>query len=177
MDATDRLLSNPWAQPPLPSDWEVHPTYPKRAVPYYLAPLWDANEVARQDAEKRIHEASQRRAEKKDEKQGKVPKELKEKMKKAKAAKGLLQALEEQIRNFLESWEEKKIKRDLEMPSEVDSEDEEIVFVGRNGHMNDMPLHDKNDIEYDHLVLDSMADDHAASFGCVSYLMSHRRDN
>ena len=70
----------------------------------------------------------------------KVPKELRGKLKKAKAAKGLLQDLEEQIRMFVKSWEEKMKKADRDESELIDSEDEEIVFVGRNGQMNDMPL-------------------------------------
>ncbi|MCJ1264161.1 hypothetical protein MMC22_004032 [Lobaria immixta] len=167
----DRLLNNPWAQPPLPSDWEVHPTYPKHTVPYYLAPLWDANLAARQMAEKR-REATKQHMGAKDEGRGKVPKELREKLKKAKAAKGLLQALEEQVRKFVKDWEEKALAAEKEFPPEVDSEDEEIVFVGRNGQMHDMPPspklskhRDGNEIKSDQLVFDSLADDRGANFG------------
>ena len=38
----DRLLNNPYVEPPQPKDWEVHPTHPVHNVPYYHAPLWDA---------------------------------------------------------------------------------------------------------------------------------------
>ncbi|MCJ1468885.1 hypothetical protein MMC07_007515 [Pseudocyphellaria aurata] len=167
----DRLLNNPWAQPPLPSDWEVHPTYPKHAVPYYLAPLWDANLAARQTTEKR-REAAKQDAGANDEGRGKVPKELREKLKKAKGAKGLLQALEEQVRKFVKDWDERATVAETELLPEVDSEDEEIVFVGRNGQMLDMPpspklskYPDENDIKSDRLVFDSLADDRGANFG------------
>lgn len=169
---TDRLLNNPWAQPPLPSDWEVHPTYPRHVVPYYLAPLWDTKSAARQSAEKQKHETERKRVEVADSKHGKVPKELREKMKKARAAKGLLQALEEEVRKFVRSWEEKTIKIDQEFPREVDSEDEEIVFIGRNGQMHDLPPSPKakkhldgDSVKSNHLVFDSLANDHGASFG------------
>lgn len=108
----------------------------------------------------------------KDEGRGKVPKELREKLKKAKAAKGLLQALEEQVRKFVKDWEEKALAAEKEFPPEVDSEDEEIVFVGRNGQMHDMPPspklskhRDGNEIKSDQLVFDSLADDRGANFG------------
>lgn len=108
----------------------------------------------------------------KDESQGKVPKELREKLKKAKAAKGLLKDLEVQVRLFVKNWEEKAQK---EKP-ELDSEDEDIVFVGRNGHMHDIPPSpkfgdsvDEEDFESDRLVFDSLANDQGASFGYCFY--------
>ncbi|KAL8905516.1 MAG: hypothetical protein Q9207_002577, partial [Kuettlingeria erythrocarpa] len=168
----DRLLNNPWAQPPLPSDWEVHPTYPKHAVPYYLAPLWDATSTARGIAEAKKQEAKRSRAQPAEDTM-KVPKELREKLKKTKAAKGLLQDLEEQVRSFVKQWEEKKQKPLPAPKPELDSEDEEIVFVGRNGQMHDVPQSphaarddfDEDDVRRDKLVFDSPVDDHGASFG------------
>ncbi|CAD6565865.1 MAG: Thymidylate synthase [Alectoria sarmentosa] len=164
----DRLLNNPWAQPPLPSDWEVHPTYPTHAVPYYLAPLWEPEIAARADAEKKKREAACKQVEAEGESAGKVPRELREKLKKAKAAKGLLKDLEEQIRLFVKNWEDRP--KDVG-EHELDSEDEEIVFVGRNGQMNDIPSSpkislDESDAERDQrLVFDSLANDRGASFG------------
>ncbi|KAL8754246.1 MAG: hypothetical protein Q9199_004490 [Rusavskia elegans] len=168
----DRLLSNPWAQPPLPSDWEVQPTYRKHSVPYYLAPLWDAQVAARETAEatKRKNQSKGSAATGGD---GKVPKELREKLKKTKAAKGLLQDLEEQVRNFVKQWEAKNQKAPPVPKMDLDSDEEEIVFVGRNGQMHDVPQSphavmddfDEDDIKRDKLVFDSLADDHGASFG------------
>lgn len=172
----DRLLNNPWAQPPLPSDWEVHPTYPKHTVPYYLASLWDANMSQRQEAERKRREAIQK-TEGQTEAQGQVPKDLRQKLKKAKAAKGLLQVLEEEVRKFIKTWEEKTSK-EQHTASEVDSEDEEIVFVGRNEHMDDTLSSPEasfyfveDEIQTDRLIFDSMADDHGASFGYVFLLV------
>ncbi|KAI4143075.1 MAG: hypothetical protein LQ341_003026 [Variospora aurantia] len=168
----DRLLNNPWAQPPLPSDWEVHPTYPKHAVPYYLAPLWDATSTARAISEAKQQEAMRNRAQPVGG-TAKVPKELREKLKKTKAAKGLLQDLEEQVRSFVQQWESKKQKPPPVSKHDLDSEDEEIVFIGRNGQMHDVPQSphaarddfDEDDVRWDKLVFDSPADDHGASFG------------
>lgn len=167
----DRLLNNPWAQPPLPSDWEVQPTYPKHAVPYYLAPIWDQDMAARAGAEKHKRETARKQAEAEDESAGRIPRELREKLKKAKAAKGLLKDLEEQVRLFVKNW--KAVGE-----HELDSEDEEIVFVGRNGQMNDIPSSpkislDESDAERDQrLVFDSLANDQGASFGLVAcYLL------
>ncbi len=170
---TDRLLNNPWAQPPLPIDWEVHPTYSRKPVPYYLAPLWDANLAARNAAEKKKRDAIKRPTSE-EQSHGNVAKELKQKLKKAKAAKGLLQDLEEEVRKFVKKWEEKAKRLEQEGLHDVDSEDEEIVFVGRNGQMNDMPSsphskgsQEEEDIKRDKLVFDSLADDYGASFGYV----------
>ena len=168
----DRLLNNPWVQHPLPSDWEVHPTYPKHAVPYYLAPLWDQDLAARAGAEKTKRQSAREQAKAEDESTSKIPKDLREKLKKAKAAKGLLKDLEEQVRLFVKNWEE---HRKDACEQELDSEDEEIVFVGRNGQMSDIPSSpkiglDESDAEREQrLVFDSLASDQGASFGCVAF--------
>ena len=179
---TDRLLNNPWVQPPLPSDWEVHPTYRKHAVPYYLAPLWDVHVAAKQaaadkeKAEAKSSKINTKAKEAADSRAGKVPKEPREKLKKAKAAKGLLQALEEEVRKFIKNWEEKN--HDTKPVTEddvmsLDSDDEEIVFVGQNGQMHEIPSPPNPDIvKDDKLVFDSAADDHGANFGYVTYSLS-----
>ena len=125
--------------------------------------------AAKAEAKKMKQVAARRQAQAKDEGQANVPKELREKLKKAKAAKGLLKDLEEQVRMFVKSWEEQK-KRNVE--PELDSEDEEIVFIGRNGQMRDVPPSpkfrdgiDDEDFLKDQLVFDSPANDQGASFG------------
>ncbi|KZF25494.1 hypothetical protein L228DRAFT_265963 [Xylona heveae TC161] len=161
----DRLLNNPHAQPPLPSDWEVHPTYPRHAVPYYLAPLWD-EKLARDHKTKNDTkgETTQR-----EDSLGKIPKELREKFKRARGAKSLLEALEREVRAFVEEWEQKKKHSAHDDFGDLDSEDEEIVFVGRNGQMNDMASSraslDEVPAHPERLVFESLADDHGASFG------------
>lgn len=124
----DRLLHVPNAQPPLPSDWEVHPTYPVHTVPYYLAPLWDAGvrHRAEEIAEEKKRGASKRAGV--SEQKGRVPQELRQKLKKSKGAKTLLQELEEEVRAFVQEFERKKRARDGREEIEMDSEDEEIVF-------------------------------------------------
>merc|ERR1712014_487874 len=138
----DRLLSNPYAQPPLPSDWRVQPTYPRHAVPYFLAPLWDA-EYARSSSErkKKMDEAKSP-ASKEEADAKKVTQELRAKLK----------------------------KRQLEQEGLIDpdsSEDEEIVFVGRNGAMNDIRRREKQEehLQKDKLIFESLVDDHGAAFG------------
>lgn len=169
-------MSNPWAQPPLPSDWEVHPTHPKHTVPYFLAPLWDAGMSARNAASDKKRNTQAKGAREEDS-AGRVPKELREKLKRTKAAKGLLQDLEEEVRKFVKSWERKQENLLKEGLHDIDSEDDEIVFVGRSGQMHDMPPSPKSkisqeeeeeeeEIRKEKLVFDSLADDHGASFGC-----------
>ena len=47
--------------------------------------------------------------------------------------------LEGQVRGFVAEWHEKEREAaQLGVPTDPDSEDDEIVFVGRNGHMNDV---------------------------------------
>lgn len=102
---------------------------------------------------------------------GNITRELKGKLKKAKAAKGLLHDLEEQVRKFVQTWGEKAKAAEPDEPHLIDSEDEEIVFVGRNGQMSDIPPSPSSkrvkgvEVPKDQLVFDSPADDHGASFG------------
>ncbi|KAF2098880.1 hypothetical protein NA57DRAFT_39326 [Rhizodiscina lignyota] len=160
----DRLLNNPYAQPPLPSDWEVHPTHPVHVVPYYLAPLWDSG-FSRQHAE-RTTRARTARADAQDE-SVRIPKEVREKLKRARGAKGLLQDLEEEVRVFVQRWDEGQRKRERDLMIEPDSDEDEVVFVGRNGQMSDMPdsRRTSEELEREKLVFDSLEDDHGASFG------------
>ena len=103
---------------------------------------------------------------------GRVLRELRETLKRARGAKGLLQDLEEDVRMFVRKWEERGMKAGREEEEEevqVDSEDEEIVFVGRHGHYGDQApspsQSNAEDLEKDKLVFDSLVDDHGASFG------------
>ncbi|KAK1042049.1 hypothetical protein LTR12_004602 [Friedmanniomyces endolithicus] len=159
----DRLLSNPHAQPPLPSDWEVQPTYTRRKVPYFLAPLWDAEFAARAAGERE----RERRGQVGVGREAAEVRELRARLKKARGAKGLLQDLEEGVRGFIEQWEAKERELESEGVIEADSEDEEIVFVGRNGVMSDERRREREmeTVEKDKLIFQSLVDDHGAAFG------------
>ena len=147
-------------------------------MPYFLAPLWDANKAARAEAEeKRRNARNKKQGEVEADAAGQIPKELREKLKRAKAAKGLLQDLEEEVRKFVAGWEKKQKRLVDEGLHDADSDEEEIVFVGRNGQMHDMPpsptakrhaAEVEEDIKREKLVFDSLADDHGASFGYVN---------
>lgn len=139
--STDRLLNNPYAEPPTPKDWEVHPTYRVRNVPYYLAPLWDAG-LKRQSAKRHDYAVAEKNATRtvanKPTEPGVVPKELREKLKRSRGAKGLLMDLEGEVRKFVAEWEANaRAAEEDGLPADPDSEDEEIVFVGRNGQTHD----------------------------------------
>ncbi|KAK9555753.1 hypothetical protein V6Z96_006272 [Aspergillus fumigatus] len=173
----DRLLHNPWVEPPAPSDWAVQPTYPRHdPMPYYLAPLWDMkyahlDRTSSQQTQKGTRHEKHR-----------VPKELRMRLKHARAARGMLQDLEEDIRQFIQTWSEKQLMlrkeglEDAPLSSEDESEDE-VVFVGRNGQMHDSPEHktrlrelranlsQHNERDGEKMVFESPVDDRAAGFG------------
>jgi hypothetical protein len=89
-----------------------------------------------------------------------IPKEVKARLKRSKTAKGLLQDLEEDVRGWVREWNEweknggkiaaaarersetleSRMTEDSAVLVSEDEEDEEIVFVGRNGTMQDGPL-------------------------------------
>ena len=162
-----RLLDNPYAEPPLPSDWEVRPTHPVQHVPYFLAPLWDAEYARSQQERKKRAEAAKAPTNKDDVVAVKVSQELRAKLKRSRGAKGLLQDLEQEVRGFVEKWEEKQRQLENDGLIEPNSEDEEIVFVGRNGTMSDVKRRAKQEeiLEKDKLIFQSLVDDHGASFG------------
>jgi len=163
----------PNAQPPLPSDWEVRPTYPVHSVPYYLAPLWDLRNEAKAKASHSRKTSSATKAGARDGQKGRVPQELKAKLKRSKGAKTLLQELEEEVRKFVRDQERKERMRmkgtDSEEEPELDSEDEEIVFVGKNGRMSDEVRKERElaerFLEREKKIWEGAADDKGSGFG------------
>lgn len=139
-------------------------------VPYYLAPLWDAG-LKRQSNERKTADVAQRAATRtvasKPTTPGVVPKELREKLKRSRGAKGLLMDLEGEVRKFVADWEEKERKAEQEgLPADPDSEDDEIVFVGRNGQMNDMQAsRDVYPIKRELMLFETPEEDMGGSFG------------
>lgn len=165
----DQLLSNPYASPPLPSDWEVRPTHPRQAVPYFLAPLWDAEYARSTQERKRRTDAAKAPASQEEAEAQKVAQDLRAKLKKSRGAKGLLQDLEQEVRGFVKQWEDKERQLEESGLIDQDSEDDEIVFVGRDGTMNDdkRRAKEESDVAKDKLIFESLVDDHGASFGYV----------
>ncbi|EDN04338.1 conserved hypothetical protein [Histoplasma mississippiense (nom. inval.)] len=105
----DRLLHNPWAQPPSAIDWQVQPTYQRRTVPYYLAPLWDSHFAAREQAKSSNKPLKANHKDGSPVVQSQIPKDLRLKLKHARAARGLLRDLEEKIRLFVQRYYEKQV--------------------------------------------------------------------
>jgi hypothetical protein len=106
-----------------------------------------------------------------------IPKEVRAKLKRAKAAKGLLQDLEETVRAFVQKWNQREARLREEglddVPLTSDSEeDEEIVFIGRNGAMHDSPGRQQRQkeegwdetISTEKMVFDGLDNDKGAAF-------------
>lgn len=133
----DRLMGVPNAQPPQPTDWEVRPTHTiHHNMPYQLAQYWDRG-VRQRVEDKTARLAAQR---KKQQLQrgsatglgkGEVPRDLRESAKRSNAVGSWVRALEEPVRQFLHSHSPESKKAQEEDEDSLDSEDEEIVFVGR----------------------------------------------
>ncbi|KAJ5622137.1 hypothetical protein N7528_005369 [Penicillium herquei] len=174
----DRLLHNPWAEPPSPNDWVIQPTHTRHnPMPYYLAPLWDVHYSRVAD-----HDSVRKNAAKAANSKHRVPKELRSRLKHARGALGMLQDLEDDVRLFIRKWNEKQqflMSEGLQDAPESgsDESEDEIVFVGRNGQMHDSPerkqklqqlrqelsSHDERDGEK--MVFESLVNDRAAAFG------------
>lgn len=147
-------------------------------MPYYLAPLWDVHYARMAD-----HHSARKHAAKAATEKHRVPKELRAKLKHTRAARGMLQGLEDEIRLFIANWNEKQqfLQREglQDAPEASGSEDseDEIVFVGRNGQMHDSPerkeqlqrlrdaMGSHHERDGEKMVFESLVDDRAASFG------------
>ncbi|KAL4803950.1 R3H-associated N-terminal domain-containing protein [Aspergillus unguis] len=172
----DRLLHNPWAEAPSPKDWMPQPTHTRHEpMPYFLAPLWDKH-YAHIDTRSPKQIANDARTDKHH-----IPKELRLKLKQARAARGMLQDMEEDIRQFIERWNERQLERQrdglADAPSSEDDSEDEVVFVGRNGQMHDSPdrrtklqnmretMSSFNERDGEKMVFESSVDDRSSGFG------------
>ncbi|KAH6659437.1 R3H-associated N-terminal domain-containing protein [Truncatella angustata] len=132
----DRLMHNPYFQPPEPIDYVPRPTHPVQHVPYQVAAAWDSRLRADVEAKKAaatLRKQKQTQTLGDENVSGRVPRELFVRAKKTPAVKTWVRSLEEPVRKFL-------VDRDVAKEAEIesdDTEDEEIVFVGRNGSMRD----------------------------------------
>ncbi|KAK1771513.1 R3H-associated N-terminal domain-containing protein [Phialemonium atrogriseum] len=147
----DRLVHIPNVEPPLPADWNVGPTHPVHHVPYQLAQFWDKGLRERVE-ERKAAFSSRRRAGTgagstgAAAAAGRVPRDLRATAKRTPAVKGWLRVLEEPVRRFMvergvavecasasaaaAAAAAAEEARGLE--DNADSDDEQIVFVGRN---------------------------------------------
>ncbi|KAI1168817.1 hypothetical protein F5B18DRAFT_646595 [Nemania serpens] len=142
----DRLLHVPNAVPPEPEDYVPRPTHPIIHVPYGIAAAWELR--VRAEVETRTAALARRkqaltRTLGDESVSGRVPRELFQRAKKTPAVRAWVRSLEEPVRQYLVAREVVRERDtglrtdDSESSSGLDSEDEEIVFVGRNGSMRD----------------------------------------
>jgi hypothetical protein len=138
-------------------------------VPYFLAPLWDAG-LRRQHNERKVAVDARKAATKtvaaKPTTPGVVPKELREKLKRSRGAKGLLMDLEGEVRKFVADWEDKERRAEQAgLPAiDPDSDDDEIVFVGRNGQTHDERAMEER-IKRELMLFETPEEDVGGSFG------------
>ncbi|KAI1780205.1 R3H-associated N-terminal domain-containing protein [Hypoxylon cercidicola] len=138
----DRLLHVPNAQPPEPADWEPRPLHPVNHIPYQIAAIWDLRMRAEVETKRAVaarRKQMQTRTLGDAHVAGRVPRELFHRAKKTPAVKTWVRSLEEPVRRYLVEQEAAKEPPSplLTDSSEGEVEDEEIVFVGRNGAMRD----------------------------------------
>ncbi|KAK8127764.1 hypothetical protein PG984_008872 [Apiospora sp. TS-2023a] len=138
----DRLMHVPNAQPPQPFDWEPRATHPVHHVPYQIAAAWDLRVRAEVEAKKAaaaLRKQQQTKTFGDDAVAGRVPRELFVRAKKTPAVKTWVRSLEEPVRKFLVDQRRAREEAEVEVveDSSDSTEDEEIVFVGRNGTMRD----------------------------------------
>ncbi|KAI8623864.1 hypothetical protein F5Y19DRAFT_456722 [Xylariaceae sp. FL1651] len=146
----DRLLHVPNAIPPEPQDWAPRPTHPVHHVPYQVAAAWELR--VRAEVESRNAALARRkqvltRTLGDEGVAGRVPRELCLRAKKVPAVRTWVRSLEEPVRRFLVEREGEREREGGGLRTDeseggsasdsMDSEDEEIVFVGRNGSMRD----------------------------------------
>lgn len=167
----------PNAQPPQPDDWEIRPTHQVHRVPYQLAQFWDRG--VRQSIEDKM---SRLAAQRKRQQlacggatglgRGEVPRDLREQAKRSPVIRTWVRTLEDPVRDYVRSRAEKS--QEDHGAEALDSEDEEIVFVGRNagaatrsgfrgGWKTAHREVDEETVDQG-LVFDSFGDDEGASF-------------
>lgn len=165
-------------------------------MPYYLAPLWDAHYAAKEQARVSRRKAHARANPHKhadasgdaaDSEMHQIPKELRLRLKHARAARGMLQDLEDDIREFLQTWKEKQLpqapgaqaasspaetEKDKAADTDTDDEEDEVVFAGRKhpakhppNSVQDPGFNERSQSDCEKLVFESSLDDHAAGFG------------
>ncbi|KAI2781616.1 R3H-associated N-terminal domain-containing protein [Daldinia loculata] len=164
----DRLMHVPNAQPPQPFDWEPRPLHPVNHVPYQIAVVWDKRVRAEVETKSDIaarRKQMQTRTLGDAHVAGRVPRELFQRAKKIPAVKTWVRSLEEPVRRYL--VEQELAKEPLSSESE-DTEDEEIVFVGRDGNTRDgwkkAKRESKGKTEEEGMIFDALGDDTDSAF-------------
>ncbi|KAH8680956.1 hypothetical protein BX600DRAFT_520159 [Xylariales sp. PMI_506] len=182
LDNLDRLMHVPNVQPPQPSDYEPRPTHPVQYVPYQITAAWDTRmraEVEAKTAAAARRKQMQTRTLGDANVAGRVPRELFVRAKKTPAVRIWVRSLEEPVRRFLierrgattaggeaRAMAQQRMLEDDSDSGEGDTEDEEIVFVGRNGSMRDGWKKAKREGRDDEkgMVFDAVGDDESSAF-------------
>lgn len=133
------------------ADWEVHPTHPVQRVPYQLAQFWDRGVRQRVEEKTAKLQAVRKKQQLKTGSAtglgvGEVPRDLREMAKRTPAIRGWVHAIEEPVRQFLFEEQDRRSESaqrqcggdDISNQSDLDSDDEEIVFVGRDSAMREL---------------------------------------
>lgn len=170
----------PNAQPPQPTDWQVQPTHPIHDVPYQMAQFWDRGVRDRVTDKTRRLQAARKQQQLLSGSAtglgvGEVPRDLRESAKRSPVVKGWVRALEEPVRQFVNTH----LADAAEQEEEMDSEEEEIVFAGRSDAMRSLREKKqqqqqagwrtvRREVERETVdkgvVFDSFGDDESASF-------------
>ena len=163
----------PNVQPPLPSDWEVHATHPIQHTPYKLARFWERG-VREQLEDRTAQLLAQRKAQQLQKGSatglgmGEVPRDLRETSKRSPTVRSWIKDLEEPIRRYLDM--QRGASDDVSEEDEMDSEDEEIVFVGRKaarekiGDWKMAHREDEGRVVDEGIVFESFGVDESAAF-------------
>lgn len=130
-------MNVPNVQPPLPSDWQIRPTYPVLPpVQYQVAHHWENGVRERVEAQHHRNSTLQAAG-------AHIQRALRAAAKRIPALPSWVRGVEEPVRRFLVEHGQAVVDpltsaQDVGASSdETDSEDEEIVFVGRNGATRD----------------------------------------
>ncbi|KAI0385882.1 R3H-associated N-terminal domain-containing protein [Hypomontagnella monticulosa] len=165
----DRLMHVPNAQPPQPFDWEPRPVHPVHNVPYQIAVVWDNRVRAEVETKKAIaarRKQMQTRTLGDAHVAGRVPRELFQRAKKTPAVKTWVRSLEEPVRRYL--IDQELAKEPTHPDTEEDTEDEEIVFVGRDGTTRDgwkkARREAKGKTEEEGMIFDALGEDPDSAF-------------
>ncbi|KAK6954044.1 hypothetical protein Daesc_004006 [Daldinia eschscholtzii] len=164
----DHLMHVPNAQPPQPFDWEPRPLYPVNHVPYQIAVVWDKrvrDEVETKKAIAAHRKQMQTRTLGDAHVAGRVPRELFQRAKKIPAVKTWVRSLEEPVRRYLV---EQELAKEPAASESEDTDDEEIVFVGRDGSMRDgwkkAKRETKGKTEEEGMIFDALGNDADSAF-------------
>ena len=175
----DRLMHVPNVQPPLPTDWEVHATHPVHHIPYQIAQFWDRG-VRKSIEEKTLKLQAARKKQQLQSGRatglgvGEVPRDLRESAKRSPVVRTWVRSLEEPVRQYLCTHVQAEEEDADSAAEDMSSEDEEIVFVGRNGAMRELRERTtrwkpaRREVSQETveagMVMDSFGDDETAAF-------------